>query len=337
MDNHWNVPVTDRHADGEYPVLASLPQDSGTGEVWPDSQIADRHASGIHSSDLFASAVIDFVRDAADGDEPFFAYMAAMEPHDPRTPPGEYLARYDHRDIDVPENFAREHPFDNGELDVHDEHLATHPRDPAEIRRHVADYYASVTHLDHHIGRVLNALEETGERDTTIVAVTADHGLAVGQHGLLGKQNLYDHSVRVPLVLAGPDLPAGERRDTLCYQSDLYPTLCELADLPIPSDIATESLVPAIRDSGATHRDAVVGAYKNCQRMLREERYKLISYEVDGERTTQLFDLDADPEETENLANDPDHADRLDRMRTTLVERCERLDDPNADAIVESG
>lgn len=325
MDNHWNAPVTDRHPESEYPKLPSHPNDMGTGRVTPSQQIAERYASGIHSTDLFASTVIDFIQDATDENVPFFAYMATMEPHDPRTPPGEFLRRYDHREIELPENFTERHPFDNGELDGRDECLADHPRDPDEIRRHIADYYASITHLDHHVGRVINTLEAAGERENTVVAFTADHGLAVGQHGLMGKQNLYDHSVRVPLVLTGPGIPEDKRCDSLCYQSDLNPTLRDLANLPEPEDIDSKSLTPVFAARDADHRDAIIGAYKSIQRMIREDGYKLIEYAVDGNRTTQLFNIEADPSESKNLADDPEYTDRRDHLRERLISEVDAL------------
>jgi arylsulfatase A-like enzyme len=285
----------------------------------------DRYSSGTHSTELFADAAIDFVDDAAGDDRPFFCYLATMEPHDPRTPPGDFLSRYDHEAIDLPENFARQHPFGNGALDIRDENLAARPRDPAEIRRHVADYYASVTHLDHHLGRVLDALAACGEREDTIVAVTADHGLAVGQHGLMGKQNLYDHSVRVPLLLAGPGVLTDVRRDALCHQYDLNPTLRDLTGLPTPAGVDARSLVPAMEGTDGPY-DAVHAAYKDVQRMVRGDRYKLIEYGGDADRRTQLFDLADDPGETENLADDPAHADHLERLRSRLVEWSQPLD-----------
>src|SRR5439155_24165644 len=113
---------------------------------------------------------------------------------------------YDPERVPLPANFRGEHPFDNGDLQVRDELLAPHPRPPAEVRRHLADYYGMISHQDHWMGRVIEAVPED-----TIVVYTADHGLALGQHGLMGKQNLYDHSIRVPLLMRGLDLPACRR------------------------------------------------------------------------------------------------------------------------------
>jgi len=187
-------------------------------------------------------------------------------------------------------------------MKVRDEMLAPHPRTPAVVREHLAAYYAMITHVDHHMGRVLAALEESGHADNTIVVFAADNGLAVGQHGLFGKQNLYDHSVRVPLVMGGPGLPRGARCDSLCYLLDIFPTLCNLTELPVPATVEGRSLMPALRNAKAQIRDSVFLAYRHFQRGVRTDAWKLIKYNVGGKQTTQLFDLRADPGEMKNLA-----------------------------------
>jgi arylsulfatase A-like enzyme len=333
MDNHWNVPVTDRHELGEYPKLPhSTPM--GDGRVGIGPSIGECHASGTHSTAVFVNAITEFLADTETDNSPFFGYVATMEPHDPRTPPGEYLARYDDREIELPESFRESHPFDIGIHDIRDECLAEQPRNPDEIRRHIADYYASITHLDHHVGRLLDALRETDQHSNTIVVLTADHGLAVGRHGLMGKQNLYDHSVRVPLLLSGPGLPEDVRSNTLCYQCDVNPTLRELVGLPIPEDMDAKSLMPAIKDPSVTVRDRIIGAYKETQRMVQEDGDKLIEYQVNGERHTQLFDLATDPKELHDLS-DESNTDRVASLRDTLLEECRRLGDTDAEFVSE--
>jgi arylsulfatase A-like enzyme len=322
MGNHWDVPVCDRKPVGGYPEPEPYPFVTGDGRVHPSSVRADRFSSGTHSSDLFVSAATEFIRDATNDETPFFTYIASMEPHDPRTPPGEYLTQYDHDEINLPENFLEEHPFDTGTLGIRDENLAGHPRTPDEIRRHIADYCASITHLDHQFGRVLDVLEETGQYEDTIIVVTADHGLAVGRHGLMGKQNLYDHSLRVPLILNGPGIPRGERRNHLCYQYELNPTLRSLASVPIPSELDAVSLHASLRDRDEHVHQAVIGAYKDTQRMIRTDRYKLIEYGGSVDRLTQLFDIDTDPHETQNLATYSKYEEVLDQLRHRLVAKC---------------
>jgi arylsulfatase A-like enzyme len=334
MGDHWDLPVVDRHPLGEYPDPQPYRVDWGTGEVRPQRRVFDRCANGTHSSELFADAAIEFIRSHVDGegdrpsgsdDRPFFCSLATTAPHDPRTAPGEYLARYDHDELSLPESFQHEHPFDNGTLDIRDENLAQHPRDPAEVRRHLADYYAMITHLDAQVGRVLETLRETGELANTIVVFTADHGLAVGRHGLMGKQNCYDHSVRVPLIIAGPGLPEDVRRDALTNHTDLYPTLCDMAGVEVPDGIDGHSLRSAIED-GESHRNRIGCAYGDEQRAIRTDGSKLIEYLVDGQRHVQLFDVAADPHETTNLADD--RPETVASMREELREWQSAVDDP---------
>ena len=218
--------------------------------------------------------------------------------------------------LPLPENFMPAHPFDNGELAIRDERLLGHPRDPAEIRRGVAEYYAMISHMDAWIGRIHQAVADIGQLDNTIIIHTADHGLAVGQHGLLGKQNMYEHSVRVPLLLAGPRLPHGAVREGLCYQHDLHPTLLELADAPA-AGVFFESLLPMLNDA-TRGRSHVTSHYYNVQRMACDDRYKLIEYRVDGRLREQLFDLAADPWEMHDLIDNPAHAARLGALRSRL-------------------
>jgi arylsulfatase A-like enzyme len=178
-----------------------------------------------------------------------------------------------------------------------------------------------ITHLDAQVGRVLAALAESGLEKDTIVVFAADNGLAVGRHGLLGKQSLYDHSVRVPLVLRGPGVPAGRRSSALVYLLDLFPTLCELTKVPAPRALEGESLVPVLSGKRAKVRDSVFAAYRDVQRMVRTGRWKLILYPKAGR--TQLFDLERDPDETRDLSGEPGQAGRV-RELTALLRGCQK-------------
>lgn len=273
-----------------------------------------------HSSDRFADAAIDLIR-GHDGKQPLFLYCAFTAPHDPRTAPDEWRERFHDDEIELPPNFLTEHPFDNGTLEIRDELLAAMPRDPDEIRRHIADYYAMIGHMDEAIGRIHAALEEAGMSDDTLVIHSADHGLAVGQHGLLGKQNLYEHSARVPLMIAGPGFEAGFRDDRLCYQHDLNPTLLRCAGLG-PAD---DTFFHDLRD--APVYDDLMTVYGEEQRMLSDGRHKLIEYRVPGQPfRQQLFDLAADPWETRDLSGS--EPARVAAMSKRLAAWRESVDDP---------
>ena len=325
MEDHWNVPAYDFDPTGQYNSFQHA-----TRNPFHSNETVLRQCNhvtpGKHSSELFSDAAIEYL-EGYDSDAPFFVYISFMAPHDPRTMPREYLEMYDPADVELPPNFMPEHPFDNGEMVVRDELLADFPRKEDEIRRHIAEYYAMITHLDAQIGRVMDALRETGHADDTIIVFAGDNGLALGQHGLMGKQSQYDHSLHVPLLFSGPGVPQGEQREAFCYLLDIYSTLCDLIGLPAPETVEGCSLMPVMGDSGVRIRDTMLYAYKDVQRCARDERYKLIEYVVQGVRTTQLFDLQEDPWEMCNLAADPACAEHVARLRSELARWRDELGD----------
>jgi arylsulfatase A-like enzyme len=325
MEDHWNVPACEFDPSGEYAYEHPAVRNPFYSNDVVIRQ-CDHITPGKHSSELFCEAAIEYIRNY-DSEAPFFAYISFMAPHDPRTMPQEYLELYDREEIPLPKNFMAEHPFDNGELKVRDELLAPWPRTSEEIRRHIAEYYAMITHLDAQMGRVLQALEEVGHGENTIIIFAGDNGLALGQHGLMGKQSLYEHSVHVPLIMAGPGVPQGVRRDALCYLLDIYPTLCDLIGVPIPETVEGESLVPAMRDATSKARESLLFAYRGIQRGVRNGPHKLIEYVVEGARRTQLFDLQADRWELHNLADDEACDPQLKRLRAELQRWREELGD----------
>jgi arylsulfatase A-like enzyme len=317
MDDHWNVPACRFDPTGAYkqrhPVTR---QPFRSNKV--EYRICDHIVPGKHSSELFSDAAIDFLSNYR-RKQPFFLYLSYMAPHDPRTMPERFLRMYDPELIEIPKNFLPKHPFDLGRLRVRDELLAGFPRTPDEICRHLAEYYAMITHLDFEIGRVLSELERTDRIEDTIVLLAGDNGLAIGQHGLMGKQNCYDHSVHVPLILNGPDIPKGQQFDDFVYLMDIFPTLCELSGTATPDSVEGVSLCEALRDRHGGSRRSLFFAYEQFQRSVRDERFKLIEYAVRGKRTTQLFDLHNDPREMENLAGRSAAATTLERLRGELV------------------
>jgi len=248
--------------------------------------------------------VIRFIGKSKPGSAPFLIYCAFTSPHDPRTPPADFRVRYRDQDLILPENFLARHPFDNGELEVRDEKLAPLPRAPDMTRRHRGDYYGMI---DHHLGRMLTALERTGQEEDTIVVYVSDHGLALGSNGLMGKQNLYEHSLRVPLIMKGPGVPVGQVMRHDVYAHRLFATLCELAGVPVPMSVEASSLMPLLKggEAAAADRPLHFAHYLDRQRMVKDARWKLIVYQVNGNVREQLFDLRNDPHELRDLAAEP--------------------------------
>lgn len=257
---------------------------------------------------------------------PFFMYLAFGNPHDPRVAAPQYLGLYNRDDIPLPDNYLPAHPFDNGEMTIRDELLSPWPRTEDEIRRTLHEYYATISGLDRHVGRLLQTLNDLRVADNTIIVFSADQGIAVGSHGLLGKQNLYDHSTKSPLVFAGPGLRRG-RSDALVYLLDIYPTVAEMIGVAVPPGIDGVSFKRVLTGQARQARTELFLAYRHVQRALRDSRWKLIRYpQVD---VTQLFDLRADPHERRNLAADPDQTTRVNQMMARMRRWQRELGDPD--------
>ena len=301
MGPHTGLKVHTFDPTGEYPRSAAQPMSS-------------------FSSTGFADAAIDFIEKQSVREEPFLAWVSFTAPHDPRTPPRKIRENINDEDLTLPPNILPEHPFDNGELRIRDEELEAWPRTPEALRRHLGDYYGMIEQLDTQVGRILKALDESGKADNTIVVFLADHGLGMGSHGLLGKQNLYEHSAGAPVIISGKGFAPGERTSQLIYLHDLVPLLYRRAGVAAPDNLHA-------RNPDKRVRDALVLNYRNIQRALVEDKWKLIAYPRPETKTTlvQLFDLQADPHEMRNLAEDDPK--RAMAMLAELRSRMTELDD----------
>jgi arylsulfatase A-like enzyme len=280
-----------------------------------DSALTGPRPSGKHSVELFTDCAVDFVK-RQPACRPFLCYVSFNAPHDPRVAPQEYHDRSNAARPPLPSNFLPQHPFNNGELTIRDEQLAPWPRTPEIVRQHLADYYAAISFLDAQVGRILDALRASGQYENTLIVFSSDHGLAIGSHGLFGKQNLYEHSMRAPLIFAGPGVPKGQQADALCYLLDIFPTLGELAGVPAPEGSEGKSLAPILSGKQARIRDSIFTAYQTVQRAVRDDRWKLIVYPQVNK--VQLFDLQNDPAELKDLSTDPARAADMKRLTDLL-------------------
>ncbi|NNC89270.1 MAG: sulfatase-like hydrolase/transferase [Akkermansiaceae bacterium] len=266
-----------------------------------DQSIGGFWEGGKHWSEVAADDAIGFLEGAANADQPFFIYLAFNAPHDPRQAPQEFLDKYPAKKIKVPESFLPRYPYCD-EMGcpptLRDEKLAPMPRTERAVQVHRREYYAIITHMDAQIGRVLDELEKSGEKDKTYIVFTADHGLAVGKHGLMGKQNLYDHSVRVPFTVVGPGVGAGESVDAPVYLQDIIPTTLDWAGVKTPGHIQFRSLVPHFEPTRERRR-AIYGAYLDKQRSITSDGYKLIIYPA--AKVRRLYHVAEDPHELKDL------------------------------------
>jgi arylsulfatase A-like enzyme len=275
-------------------------------------------------------AAIAFLKQRNDK-RPLMMYLAFSNPHDPRVAAPHYLALYEREKIPLPANYRPLHPFNNGEQFVRDELLAGFPRTEDEIRRHLHEYYAVISAMDYHIGRLMAAVRELGMEENTIYVYSSDHGLALGSHGLMGKQNVYEAGMKVPLVFAGPGIPQGAS-EALVYLMDVFPTLCDAAGAPIPPNLDGQSLWPIVQGRASSVRGTLMLAYRDVQRAVRDQRWKLIRYPQVN--VTQLFDLAHDPDERMNLADQPEYASRVAAL-TEELQRWQRVLGDSAPLVVD--
>lgn len=315
MWDHWNVPVCDYDPSGRYDRAKPF-----ISNPFAQNKISwlpcDRISPGRHSTELISQTAIDFLENYQ-LEQPFFLYSAFLAPHDPRSMPSQFLDLYDPDQIKLPDNFLPQHPFDFGVSGIRDELLAASPRQEKEIRQHLWEYYAMISHLDYEIGRMIDALARTGRLEDTIIILAGDNGLALGQHGLMGKQNCYEHSVRVPLIFAGPGITKNKLCCEYVYLLDIFPTICQLLDLPCPASVEGQSLLPLLQGQPGGRKELYF-AYTDLVRAVKDQRYKLVEYSGPARRT-QLFDLDADPAELNNLADQAGFAGTVAALRQKMA------------------
>ena len=291
------------------------PMKAPTSDMLPTGKLTPAKISPKHLCEEATDETLAFLK-SQDGKKPFFSYLAFDGPHDPHIVPDGFPVKYDVASIPLPPNFLPQHPFDNGEMVVRDEQLLKWPRPEADMKTMLAEYYRYISFLDVQVGRVLDAVDASPYAANTIIVYAADSGVARGSHGLIGKQNLYEHSMRVPLIVAGPGVVADRKADAMCYLFDVMPTLGKLCGVAAPKDSQGREFSEVLKDPSQPARPFLMFGYKTIQKALNDGRWKLIRYpHVDR---TQLFDLQSDPYETKDLSALPEHVERIKAMLTKL-------------------
>lgn len=308
-------------------------------------------------------------KENVDSRRPFLMYLGFSHPHDPRNGRPELLEKYGAQNVAepteinektpiLPINYLPAKPFHDGHPDLRDEVAVfgvMERRDEITVRNEIGKEYACIENIDTQLGRVLEALEATGELDNTYIIYTADHGIAVGKHAYLGKQNLFTHSYKVPFIVKGPGVLKNKLRPANTYLMDVLPSLCDLAGIEVPDVVEGKSFKPVIEGDAKVVREVNYGAYcggtKPGIRTVVKGDWKLIKYDVlDGTvRETLLFNTKENPNELMeehhaeevvkltgnkpkskqvNLADNPKYADKLAEMEALLLEQMEEQRDP---------
>lgn len=295
------------------------PSDTSFGGFW---------AGGKHWSEVLKDDALSFIEMASKKENPFFMYLAFNAPHDPRQAPASFVDQYPLENISIPPNFlplySDKDSIGCGRL-LRDEALAPFPRTELAVKVHIQEYYAIITHLDEQIGKILKALEAQEELDNTYIFFTADHGLAVGRHGLIGKQNMYDHSIRVPFLMVGPGVPANKKVAASIYLQDIHPTSMALAGAAQYNSDFQNLLPIASGESIKSKYNSIYGCYMDYQRMIRKDGFKLIVYPT--LKKVKLFNVSIDPHEMNDISKQAAYQEKTKMLAKELMQLQKDMND----------
>ena len=337
-DFHWS-----HHPNPDWPTNQYVRWLTGQGMQYRTPPLPEcRHVRvGMpeqwHQTTWCADQAVGFIRQHAATRRPWLMSVNIFDPHHPFDPPEDALRRYADRVDELPLPNYRP-----GELDGKPEvqrvghraaygipgHFAGDGMSEADHRWLRAAYWAMCEVIDRQVGRVLAALQETDQRENTLVIFMSDHGEMLGDHGLYLKGPFfYDPAVQVPLILSWPGVIPAARHDGLVELVDLVPTLLDAADLPAQPGVQGRSFWEGLRAGAVPSRPDVYSEYCNASfpprsfvTMLRTERRKLVAHHGTG--TGELYDLDRDPGERDNRWEDPAYT----AERSALMERlCDRM------------
>lgn len=337
MTGKWHVPISTKEVfnvtnherggmpkqtDEGYAFSSKNPKGrkfiQGKEDEWKpyDTKFGGFWEGGTHWSEVLREDALSYIEQASKEDKPFFMYLAFNASHDPRQSPKRCVDMYPTENITVPENFLPQYPYMNGigcGTWLRDEKLAPFPRTEYSVQVNRQEYYAIISHMDEQIGRIIDALKRSGKYDNTYIIFTADHGLAVGDHGFIGKQNMYDASMRVPMIIAGPGVKKGERSD-MVYLQDAMATALDIAGSKHVDDVDFHSLLKLAqgKEDKKASNEYVYGAYIDLQRMVRSDQYKMIMYPKIN--IVRLYDVQNDPNEMNDLAANPSYKKVADKL-----------------------
>ncbi len=320
MWDHYNVPTNHYDPSGEYDNKVDFVVNFfQSGDVL--TMRCNKYNPGKHSTDVVSDSAIEFLSNYQD-ERPFYLNAAFLAPHDPRVVPQKYLDLYEDVDISLPDNIMDKHPFYFGWERERDEQIAPDILTDEYLIKETKSYYAMITHIDDQVGRIVSKLKERGLYEETIIIFTSDNGLSMGSHGLMGKQNMYDKSIRVPLIVTGPGVVKNNVVDDYLYLFDVFPTIVDILNVDVEG-LDGDSFKSALYGQQFKSRDVLYFAFTDLIRAVKTKEFKLIEYRPRGigEHKYQLFNLEEDPLELHDLMGSDKYKETFNELSVILYEQ----------------
>lgn len=319
----WNYTINPRgrDKDDEADIFSLKPGAFGATLSW----LAAEGQDAEQTDGIAATESIAMLKKFSKSRRPFFMAVGLYRPHTPFVAPKKYFEQYRIGDIrvpTVPDNYHAGLPRPavksitrrKEEREISEEHA----------KQAIQAYYASISFADAQLGRILDALEETGLSENTIVLFTSDHGYHMGEHGHWQKTTLFENAARVPLIMAGPGIEAvGKSTDALVEMVDFYPTLTGLANVAAPAYLSGVDLQPVLRDPEARPRESALTQYTNGY-SIRTGRFRYTEWGERAAEGRELYDHRSDVQELRNLAEEPEYAEAVGRLSKVLRERIDQ-------------
>jgi iduronate 2-sulfatase len=299
--------------------------------VGPATEAADVPDSK-YPDGMLADAAIKELNTLREQPQPFFLALGFRKPHLPLIVPEKYWDLYDPEKLVPPEPRKAPvgaplfHPHDSYELRSYGD-IPKSGEIPGDIRRRVAHgYYAACSFIDAQVGRVLDELDRLGLSENTVIVLWGDHGFHLGENGIIAKDTNYEASLHAPLIISGPvqqDMSRGGRSKALVEFVDMFPTLCDLAGLPVPEQCAGDSLAPLLKNPAGKIKEAVFSVNRRSWQhdktgyAMTTDRYRYIRWEDPaGEiASEELYDYEKHPAEVRNLIDNPEYSRTLSKLR----------------------
>ena len=302
-----------------------LPENQGKSPAYESAPVE----YNAYPTGIMTDKIIQQMRDAKDSDQPHFFTAGFSKPHLPFVAPKKYWDLYDAEDLTLPSNytfFPKDAPSSAnsewGELrNMYDDIPSDGPVSDAMALKLIHGYLACVSYTDDMIGKLLDELESLEMLDDTIVILWGDHGFQLGDHTLWCKHTLFETSMHAPLIISAPGYGSGQRVNSLVEMVDIYPTLCELAGLELPTHLQGKSLVPTMEDPNTTHKKAIYGRY-HAGETVRTERFQYSEWS-NGDK--MLYDHKKDPNEDINVVANPKYAKVVEALAAALLKHREKI------------